>query len=798
LEVSGLIKASDIHFGTGGRASSNQGGSFELGDSLVAGVTPYIDFHYGTGSQQDHNMRIINDANGRLSITGGNFVVDGGRVGIGTTNPLRHLQVDGGSCYSGELLISGTGKWDPNQTNPAPSFKEESWTYACVDLLDRTNDRVWHISHRNAPWVDQKNKLMFWYCTNTCIVGKDQTYNNVMTLTPDGQVGIGTSDPQYSFEIKASSGIKLGLEGSGGGQLIIANNKDDNRIYLEAFSSDGTGIASELLLTGRHGKNVPKLSFRADLTAVSGNVVVDGKIKADSILSKPELFTFKVEGDVNKYYPIVFRDDGWDDGPMILEITRPNVHTDKDWFGSLSSKFTCHSTRYGHGADFIRAEIYCNVQQFIAGYKNIDRDRKLVVWLRGQTTYQWRANQFVVLEDQAATEKTVTEENLPIKDAVDSYVQCNGINFDKNLTVTGDLTVGGRGSGSCIKVRHINGKDYLSDNDDALFLNWNTGKKVVIGRPEMPAALSVYGNIEASSSIKASDIRFGSGGWASWAHGGSIELGDSLVAGVTPYIDFHYGTGSQQDHNMRIINDAAGRLSINGGNLVVAGGNVGIGTTSPGNLLEIKNSGGTTPGVVIGNGTGRYQLGVGIVTANDGKFGIYDFKGSSNRFVIDTNGNVGIGTTNPTAKLDVNGTLRARAMRVAKHVANVKTRVELYEDQVWRDFPELELKCELGEEAEVIVFYGISMVGTSVADGFRVPREGYLRTRLRLDGQEIKETRCVTGNTLFWSPSCVWVGSLTAGAHTFKVEYSSDHSGTLDPNEDYGKGTLSVTVFGVG
>jgi hypothetical protein len=99
--------------------------------------------------------------------------------------------------------------------------------------------------------------------------------------------------------------------------------------------------------------------------------------------------------------------------------------------------------------------------------------------------------------------------------------------------------------------------------------------------------------------------------------------------------------------------------TANAGLIIDTFGNVGIGTTSPGNLLEIKNSGGTTPGVVIGNGTGRYQLGVGIVTANDGKFGIYDFKGSSNRFVIDTNGNVGIGTSNPTATLEVSGRIKA-------------------------------------------------------------------------------------------------------------------------------------------
>ncbi|HAP41155.1 MAG TPA: hypothetical protein DCQ94_15560 [Nitrospira sp.] len=440
LEVSGLIKASDIRFGTGGRASSNQGGSFELGDSLVPGVTPYIDFHYGTGSQQDHNMRIINDASGRLSINGGNLIVTGGNVGIGTDSPAGQLHIQTG----------GTGNWD--------KF-----------VVKTTN--LWGDGYNQYVTIGEggANGIMF--------------HNpHVVWMAPEGRA---------SIRMGRSGGVSTGHwwdVGVRNGNAFSIMNGDTGVTGLFIDSGGKVGI----------GTSDPKAKLD-----------VDGKIKAGSILSKPELFTFKVEGDVGKFYPIVFRDDGWDDGPMILEITRPNVHTDQNWLGSLNSKFTCHSTAYGHGADFIRAEIYCNVQQgkqFIAGYKNIDRDRKLVVWLRGQTTYQWRANQFVVLEDQAATEKTVAEENLPIKDAVDSYVQCNGIDFDKNLTVTGDLTVGARGSGSRIRVRHIDGKDYRSDNDDALYLNWNTGKTVVIGRPEMPAALSVWGNLKASNLTVMGDV----------------------------------------------------------------------------------------------------------------------------------------------------------------------------------------------------------------------------------------------------------------------------------------------------
>ncbi|HKQ37400.1 MAG TPA: tail fiber domain-containing protein, partial [Verrucomicrobiae bacterium] len=57
-------------WGTGAQLRTDQGGSIELGNSLAAAGTPYIDFHYGTGSAQDHNVRLVNDADGRLTVVG--------------------------------------------------------------------------------------------------------------------------------------------------------------------------------------------------------------------------------------------------------------------------------------------------------------------------------------------------------------------------------------------------------------------------------------------------------------------------------------------------------------------------------------------------------------------------------------------------------------------------------------------------------------------------------------------------------------------------------------------------------
>jgi hypothetical protein len=71
---------------TQNRLSTNQGGSLELGaGNFISGTgTPYIDFHFA-GLAQDFNTRIINDADGRLTIQASHLHA-AGNLGIGCTN----------------------------------------------------------------------------------------------------------------------------------------------------------------------------------------------------------------------------------------------------------------------------------------------------------------------------------------------------------------------------------------------------------------------------------------------------------------------------------------------------------------------------------------------------------------------------------------------------------------------------------------------------------------------------------------------------------------------------------------
>jgi hypothetical protein len=114
----------------------------------------------------------------------------------------------------------------------------------------------------------------------TLEIGTANDNSDHIALMPSGNVGIGINNPAYTLDVSASRSIKLGLEGNGGGQLILANNTNDNKIFLEAFSKDGASSAAELLLTGRFAGNVPKISLMADNTNISGKATVSGEFYA--------------------------------------------------------------------------------------------------------------------------------------------------------------------------------------------------------------------------------------------------------------------------------------------------------------------------------------------------------------------------------------------------------------------------------------------------------------------------------------------------------------------------------------
>jgi len=120
------------------------------------------------------------------------------------------------------------------------------------------------------------------------------------------------------------------------------------------------------------------------------------------------------------------------------------------------------------------------------------------------------------------------------------------------------------------------------------------------------------------------------------------------------------------------------------GDSYFAGGDVGIGMTSPSYRLDINSSdaglrivGSTRSQILLSNSTSGWQIESPTSTGNvpAGALGIIE-SGVGSRLTILTGGNVGIGDTTPSYKLDVAGTIRATGDVIAYSDVRVKENIK--------------------------------------------------------------------------------------------------------------------------
>jgi len=143
----------------------------------------------------------------------------------------------------------------------------------------------------------------------------------------------------------------------------------------------------------------------------------------------------------------------------------------------------------------------------------------------------------------------------------------------------------------------------------------------------------------------------------------SIPGGDSNVA--TNYA-FAAGRRAKANHDGAFVwaDSQNADFASTGANqfLIRASGGVGIGTASPTRELEVQNAGDTEIGIKSTDAGGHLWTLQSSSATSGASFQVIDRTLGGSRLFINTNGNVGIGTSSPTNKLHVNGGITCTAL----------------------------------------------------------------------------------------------------------------------------------------
>jgi len=565
-----------------------------------------------------------------------------GNVGIGTASPAEKLEVNGNI----KVIKSG-------QTPDVSVFHSDG-SYAKLRgqglFLSRSTSYV-------APVADNFGSLAVGYNgarwgnveINAAIVKFENGANEFMRITSSGNVGIGTTSPDYQLEVeKTSAQATIGITGGATDARLHLKTNNGNWMLQNDYSNNGA------------------LSFYNSghrlVVAKNGNVGIGTtsplcKLHIDEAgTSLPALFMETAR------YGISVIGDGTSNSQYLLSL--------KGNGGSTDAMFVQSSGNVGIGTTSPSEKLEVDGNVKVTGDLKMDNNKGVQIKDNGgalRDVLKFASNNQIQIGSSAIggdirflNTGDYTFENGNVGIGTTSPLAKLDISTSGNTAIPGLGAVPGastsaifRNSGNTVilaagvsntNVSWLQGRQ-TTGTGNAFNIALNPlGGNVGIGTTSPTEKLHIFGTTAAvkieGNGVTSANLKFKTNETDRW--------NVNVPSGST---DLRFTTGSSDTLTLK------------------SNGNVGIGTTSPQGTLSVKPSQFRELDFIESNSqmTMRstapdtsYNLRALGIESSDIVFRTGSTSGttSTQRMVINSSGNVGIGTTSPSAKLQVDGDVR--------------------------------------------------------------------------------------------------------------------------------------------
>ena len=659
-------------------------------------------------------------------------ILSDGNVGIGTTSPLKSLQINAtapairlqengsGGDKRLELSVSSSGVATiaANQSAQILTFEtagSERMRIAAdgnVGIGTTNPDSKFKFGPSNGSQIrfDYAGTGDNYYDGVTHYFRNGNGVSNIMTLLSGGSVGIGTTSPGYLLDLNSSGPTTLRIKGASTGYTQGA-------LLLQSATTDSPSSRGLGVYTFNEGTDATW--FFGNGYSYGDNFVINRKTGSsyDPSAAAPgessNWFLINNSGNVgigttNPAYPLDIV--GFANSTSGFRVTDGTIDNRISWssgnvgfFGTISNHAIAFHT---NNTERIRITSGGNVgigttSAFTTGgtakLSIVDSSVALSMGLSNSDMSYIRRNGTAIFQWQTSDGGNNGQIHLQ---PYGGNVGIGTTSPTAKLQVSGSTNVVniiGSGSASATSVFSVDGNngrlfEITDDLSDSVFsANTIAGLPVIEAFSDYTVRLGTYGGASGSTvNITGSNVGIGT----------NVPLAKLQVAsgtGTTMLVGRASGNssikaGADADGGYLSLDSNGSATIINHyvtDNiwLVTGGGNVGIGTTAPGAKLQVygnmqiyAGSSGNSDPLCFGGETGTSKKAIFLENFwmvyqghdNEGhKFrSVAAGGGYTDDMVITGGGNVGIGTTSPGAKLEVSGNILATNFNSDNAVVN--------------------------------------------------------------------------------------------------------------------------------